>query len=136
MRCESYQQFATIRSDSEEDFDRKLNEKMRQLRNNKPEVEFRDRGQILVAHIRYTEREYQPDDLGDEYEQQNIRFTCQDCPMFEPILNKDGSPNLKVKYGDCKYAQFGRTFKESRCCDTLYKLFRTGEVQLCLAKSE
>ena len=77
-----------------------------------------------------------PEYLGDVYEMQNVRFTCQDCPMFKPILNKDGTPNLRVKYGKCQYADFGRTYKDSRCCDMLYTLLRNGTVQLVVADLE
>ena len=136
MRNESYRQFATVRSDTTDRFDEELNKKMRDLQWKHPEVTFREDGRYMVAHISYIESTRIPEDLGDIYEMQNVRFTCQDCPMFKPILNRDGTPNMRVKYGDCKYAEFGRTYKESRCCDTLYKLFRTGEIRLCLAESE
>lgn len=136
MRNESYKQFATIRANTTEKFDAELNQKMRDLKWKSPEVSFREEGAYMIAHISYTESTNIPEDLGDIYEMQNVRFTCQDCPMFQPIKNKNGSPNMRVKYGDCPYAEFGRTYKESRCCDTLYKLFRTGEIQLCLVEPE
>lgn len=136
MRANGFKQFAFIREDSPEEFEKKVNEKMEELRNGRPEIKTRLDGHTMMAEISYTKSVCIPESLADAYELQNIRFTCQDCPMFEPIKNRDGSPNLRVKYGDCKYSEYGRTYKDSRCCDTLYKLFRTGEVRLCLAESE
>ena len=43
---------------------------------------------------------------------------------------------MRVKYGDCPYSEYGRTYKNARACDMLYKKIRSGEVQLCLAESE
>ena len=136
MRSESYKQYDFIREDAVEIFTDKVNKRMQELQYNSPEVEVMHEGRYMIAQIRYTQHVNIPEDLADIYEMQNVRFTCQDCPIFKPILNKDGTPDLRVKYGDCKYAEFGRTYKNSRCCDTLYKLFRTGEVRLCLAESE
>ena len=136
MKSESYKQFATVRSDDTNTFDDELNRKMRDLRWNRPEVQFREQGQNLIAHISYYEREMIPEDLGDVYEMIDVSFKCEDCPMFKPIRNKDGSPNLRVKYGDCPYSEYGRTYKNARACDMLYKMLRSGEVRLCLAESE
>lgn len=136
MRTSNYRQFDIIRADNPESFTKKLNSRLYELRYNWPDVSFSEEGQFLIARISYVEHERVPEDLGDVYEMQNVKFTCQDCPMFKPILNKDGAPNMRVKYGDCKYSEYGRTYKNSRCCDMLYNLLRTGEVQLCLAEKE
>ena len=136
MRTSSYKQFATVRSKDTDAFDDELNRRMRELRWNRPEVEFREQGQDLIAHISYYERERVPEDLGDVYEMIDVSFKCEDCPMFEPIRNKDGSPNLRVKRGKCPFSEYGIVYKDSRACDMLYKKIRSGEVQLCLAESE
>ena len=136
MKTESYKQYDFIREDSVEIFSEKVNKRMEQLKYSNAQIEIMHEGRYMIAQICYTKHVDIPEDLGDVYEMQNIRFTCQYCPIFRPILNRDGTPNQRVKYGDCKYAEFGRTYKDSRCCDTLYKLFRTGEVKLCLAESE
>ena len=136
MITDNFKQFAFIRSRSTKEFEVTVNRKMQELKHRKPEITFSESGDYMIARISYTESIMTPEDLADAYAMQNIKFTCQDCPMFKPIMNKDGTPNQRVRYGDCKYAKYGRTDKEARCCDTLYKLYRTGEVQLCLAKSE
>ena len=108
MRGNDFKQFAFILEDSPEEFEKKVNEKMEELRYGRPEIKTRLDGHTMMAEISYTKSVRIPESLADAYELQNIRFTCQDCPMFKPIMNKDGSPNLRVKYGDCKYAEFGR----------------------------
>lgn len=136
MRTNSYRQFEIIRDEKAEQFTAKLNERLYELRHSFPEVTFSEEGEQLIARISYLQHDRVPEDLGDVYEMQNVKFTCQDCPMFKPILNKDGTPNLRVKYGKCTYAEFGRTYKESRCCDMLYTLLRNGTVQLVMADLE
>ena len=136
MKVSSYKQFEVIREKSPEAFTEKLNKKMYELRHNFPEVKITEADCSLIAQISYVETERSAEDLADVYEMQNVRFTCQDCPMFKPILNKDGTPNLRVKYGKCQYAEYGRTYKDSRCCDMLYALLRNGTVQLVIADLE
>lgn len=136
MRTSSYKQFEIIRADSPEDFTDRLNRRLFDLRHNWPDVSFGEEGQYLIARISYMQHDRVPEDLGDAYEMQNVKFTCQDCPMFKPIRNKNGEPNLRVKYGNCPYAEYGRTYKESRCCDMLYSLLRTGKIYLCLADDD
>lgn len=136
MRHSSYKQFDIIRSDDPAIFTEQLNEKMYELRQSYPDVTFSEEGDYLIARISYIQHERVPEDLGDVYEMIDVKFKCEDCPFFEPILNKDGRPNLRVKYGNCPYAEFHRTYKETRACDLLYKMIRSGEVRLCLADSE
>ena len=136
MRTSSYKQFEIIRASDPETFTEKLNEKMYELRRSWPEVAFSEEGEYMIARISYMQHDRVPEDLGDIYEMIDVSFKCEDCPMFEPIRNRDGKPNMRVKYGNCKYAEFGRTYKTSRACDMLYKMIKSGEVQLCLADSE
>ena len=136
MKTSSYRQFDIVRDEDPAEFTARLNERLYELRYSFPDVTFSEEGQQLIARISYLQHDKVPEDLGDVYEMQNVRFTCQDCPMFKPILNKDGTPNLRVKYGKCQYADFGRTYKDSRCCDMLYTLLRNGIVQLVVAELE
>ena len=136
MRTSSYKQFDIIRSDDPEIFTEKLNEKMYELRKSWPDVTFSEEGKYLIARISYVQHDRVPEDLGDVYEMIDVSFKCEDCPMFEPIRNKDGSPNLRVKRGKCPFSEYGIVYKDSRACDMLYKKIRSGEVQLCLAESE
>ena len=136
MKTSSYRQFDIVRDEDPAEFTARLNERLYELRYSFPDVTFSEEGQQLIARISYLQHDRVPEDLGDVYEMQNVRFTCQDCPMFKPILNKDGTTNLRVKYGKCRYADFVRTYNDSRCCDMLYTLLRNGTVQLVVAELE
>lgn len=136
MRTSSYKQFDIIRSNDPETFTEKVNAKMYELRQSWPEVTFSEEGEFLIARISYIRHDSVPEDLGDVYEMMDVSFKCEECPMFEQITNKDGSPNLRVKYGNCPYAEFHRTYKSTRAYDMLYKMLKSGEVRLCLAESE
>ena len=132
MRHESYTQYAIVQGDSAETLTNKLNEKMIELNSKHPQVSFEG----LVARISYTETVAIPESLSDQWEMDGCSFGCSDCPCFEPILNKDGSENRVVKYGNCKYSQYGRTYKTTQACDVLFKLINSGEVKLCFAESD
>ena len=128
MKCRSYQQFAIVAADSAQSLTEQLNAKMVELADKNPTVTFEG----LIARIMYTERETSPENLGEEYELQGVRLTCQDCPMFKPILKSDGTVDGRIKYGDCPNTEYGRTYRDSRACAKLFQMMNSGEVRLCL----
>lgn len=130
MRSQSYQQFAIVQCDSASAFEGELNERIRELTDKNPVVKFDG----LTAYISYTESVKIPESLSDEYEMEGIVFRCEQCPEFEPILNKDGSENKVVKYGECQFASMGRTYKNSRACELCYQMIRDGRIGLCYRK--
>ena len=129
MKCRSYQQFAIVAADSAQSLTEQLNAKMVELADKNPTVTFEG----LIARIMYTERETSPENLGEEYELQGVRLTCQDCPMFKPILKSDGTVDGRIKYGDCPNTEYGRTYRDSRACAKLFQMMNSGEVRLCLS---
>ena len=129
MKCRSYQQFAIVAADSAQSLTEQLNAKLVELADKNPTVTFEG----LIARIMYTERETAPEDLGEEYELQGVRLTCQDCPLFEPILKADGTVDGRIKYGDCPNTEYGRTYRDSRACAKLFQMMNSGEVRLCLS---
>ena len=129
MRRESFQQYAIVAADSAQELTEQLNAKLIELKDKRPQVTFEG----FIARISYTEFATIPESATDSLElKHGIEFTCQDCPYLEPILNKDGTPNLRVKHGNCKYAEYGRTLITGRACDELFNGIKRGEVQLCL----
>ena len=84
MRTESYQQYAIVAADSAQELTEQLNEKLKTLKCKYPKVTFEG----LIARIQYTESVQIVEELSDEYELQGVRLTCQDCPMFQPLLNR------------------------------------------------
>ena len=130
MKHSVYQQFATIQEDSASLFDAKLNEKIYALRDRNPKVTYSE--QIpLYAHITYIVNEDEPETVAEASELSGVSFVCQQCPYFKPVLKDDGTPDKRVKWGDCEHAEFGRTWKMSSACEKLYELIKEGDVKLC-----
>lgn len=131
MRTESYQQYAIVSADSAQELTEQLNKTLKQLKCKYPKVTFEG----LIARIQYTETVYIAEELSDEYELQGVKLTCQDCPLFEPIMKRDGTRDKRTKWGDCPHAHYGRTSRDSSVCSKLYEMINSGEVKLCLAES-
>ena len=132
MKRESYQQFAIVQGDSAQQLTDRLNAKLYELRKKRPAVTFEG----LIARISYEEETVTPEDLTDEYRLKGVSLTCQDCPFFSPMLNRNGTPNRTAKRGDCPFAEYGMTRRDSSACDRLFQMINNGEVKLCLAEEE
>ena len=130
MKAQSIQQFAIVQNDSAAQFEEELNARMRDLSKNIPKVTFDG----LTAYISYTEQVHIPETLADEYELQGVCFHCEDCPEFCSILKEDGTEDKRLKYGECQYSEYGRTYKDSPACDMLFKLIKSGRIGLCYKK--
>ncbi len=133
MVNESYQQFAIVKADTAQLFTEMLNAKMYELRQKNPTAEIKSES---FAVISYTETSSKPEDVSEEYELAGLRITCEDCPLFEPIIKADGSEDQRVKYGNCPICEYGRTFKTSRACNELFYMINNREVRLCLKDTE
>ena len=135
MKRSSYEQFAIVRSDSAPLFEKQLNEKMFELRENYPEVKFSD-SIPLYAQIKYRVETIAPETISEEFEMVGACFVCEQCPYFVPATNKDGSEDLRCKVGDCTHPdnELGRAYKTSPACDHLYELIQKREVKLCFTK--
>lgn len=129
MYSESFQQFVIVQGDTAQQLTEKLNAELYRLRHKSPAVTFEG----LIARISYEEDTREPEDLRDEYEAVGVRLTCQDCPYFEPILKADGTEDKRNKWGDCEFANYGRTSRNSKPCELLFQRINSGEVRLCLA---
>lgn len=129
MRRESYQQFAIVAADSAQELTDRLNAELYRLRDKRPTVSFEG----MIARISYTETADVKETISDEFEAKGIKLTCQDCPIFKPILKSDGTADARVKWGDCPFCEFGRTTRDSAACESLFKMINSGEVRLCLA---
>lgn len=133
MRSESIQQFAIVKEDSAVIFEEKLNARIKELKHNHPVVTFNE-SDPFYARICFTETTSIPEDIMDVYELGGIKFRCEDCPAFEPILNKDDTENRRVRYGNCEFSRMGRTFKDSVCCEHLFQMIESGRIGLCWQK--
>ena len=135
MKRSSYDQYAIVRSDSAPLFEKLLNEKIYELRDNYPEVKFSD-SIPLYAQIKYRKETIAPETISDEFELVGACFVCGQCPHFVPATNRDGSLDLRCKVGDCTHPdnELGRANKTSPACDHLYELIQKREVKLCFTK--
>ena len=135
MKRSSYEQFAIVKSDSASLFEELLNEKVYELRNNYPEVNFSETIP-LYAQIKYRKEIIAPESISEEYEMVGACFVCEQCPHFVPATNKDGSEDLRCKVGDCTHPdnELGRTYRTTLACDALYELIQAREVKLCFTK--
>lgn len=127
MKAQSIQQFAIVQSDSAAAFEGELNARIRELSKKNPKVTFDG----LTAYISYFESVSVPESLADEYILKGVCFHCEDCPEFQAIVKEDGTEDKRLKYGECQYAECGRTYKDSPACDMLYKLIKSGRIGLC-----
>jgi len=130
MLSRDVQQFAIVQGDSARDLTDKLNAKMWDLAGKRPEVTFDG----LMAVIRYSETERIFDEPEDAIAVTGLDITCQDCPFFEPILNRDGSLNRVVKSGKCEFSKYGKAYRDDKPCMHLIETINRGEVRLCLAE--
>ena len=135
MKRSSYEQFAIVKSDSAPLFEKQLNEKMYELRDNYPEVKFSD-SIPLYAQVKYRMETKTPESISEEYEMVGASFVCEQCPYFVLATNKNGSEDLRCKVGDCTHPdnELGRAYRTSPACDHLYELIQKREVKLCFTK--
>lgn len=135
MKQERYQQFITVKAEAPELFTEDLNKAIYELRRKNPVVYFSETDP-LCAYISFTERYQAPENITDEYEMQGVRFTCEMGPIFSPIKKRNGTPDHRLKYGDCPESEFGRTYKDSQACVKLYQMLKDGRVKLVRAEDE
>ena len=126
MKRVSYQQFAIVQADSAQQLTEQLNQKLYELREENPTVTFEG----LIARISYY--------VTEEVEKKNsldttqFKFKCKDCPMFEPVLKRDGTADRRMTIGRCPFANEGHTLTYSNACERLYEMIKDREVKLCL----
>lgn len=130
-----FQQFAIVKEDTAPLLTEKLNAEIYRLKDYEPKVTFSD-ADPLAAYISYTVREEVPETIVEASEVNGVRFVCEQCPHFCPVLKSDGKADSRVKYGDCTFEgnEFGRSFKDQAACSRLYELIQEGGVKLCFKK--
>lgn len=132
MKTQKIKQFAIVEGKSAGDFEERLNELMTKLADCSPEVEFSSRSDTFarISYMKLKEIETLPP------EETGIKFTCGECPMFTPTVKRDGTPDLRAKYGECPCKELGRVWKTSNACELLYTLIKNGTVHLALDEEE
>lgn len=129
MNNSIYEQQVTIIEDSAAVFDHRLNEEIYRLRNYNPRV-VRSESNPLYAYVKYSISESVPETLSEACEVEGVKFKCEQCPYFKPMLKEDETIDKRCKYGDCEFAEMGRTPKNAPACDLLYELIKDFNVKL------
>lgn len=130
MKRSTFEQFAIVREDSASLFSERLNETIYRLKDNNPTVHFSE-SDPLCAYVNYSITETTPETISEEIQMGGASFVCAQCPYFHAVLKDDGEPDRRCKWGECEYAELGRTYTKSAACDKLYKLIKEGDVRLC-----
>lgn len=126
----SFQQFAIIQADSAQQLTNKLNRKLYELKDKDPNVTFDG----LTARISYYIEEPVTDSINTGFDNVGISFKCRDCPYFEPLKKRDGTPDRRTTFGLCSFAVDGQTISSAKACKKLFEMIKEKEVVLCLAK--
>lgn len=131
MREVSYQQYAIVEADSASILTDRLNQRLKELKDKDPVVEFDG----LRARIKYVERFDLPEDMSEVFSMNDVRLTCSRCPFFEPTEKQDGSIDKRSKKGKCPCAKYGIAYSDGPVCETLYQMLNRGEIGLCFTES-
>ena len=129
MKNSYYEQYATVREDTAALFTAKLNEEIYRLRHYRPTVVISE-SDPLCAYVKYNISESMPETVAEASEIEGVKFRCEQCPYFTPMLKHDETIDKRCKYGDCPHAEMGRTLKESPACELLYNLISDFNVKL------
>ena len=130
MRNSVYEQFAIVREDSASLFTARLNEKIYELRDKSPKVQFSD-SDPLCAYIHYIVNETAPETVAEASAVEGVSFVCAQCPYFQPALTQDGEVDKRKSWGDCEHDELGRVKKLAPACDKLYEAIKEGDVKIC-----
>lgn len=135
MKYSAYPQYATVKEDTGSLFDLRLNEKVYELRDYKPEVKFFE-SDPLQARITYIVTEQTPETVAEASAIEGVRFVCAQCPCFAPLLKDDGTPDKRAKRGGCDWEghEFGITSRDLPACEHLFDLIKEGGVRLCFCE--
>lgn len=133
MKHSAYPQYATVREDTAQLFDLRLNEKVRELSEFNPEVKFFE-SDPLYARITYIVTEQTPETIAEASAVEGVCFVCGQCPCFVCENKDDGTPDKRKKRGGCDWEghEYGITSRDFPACEHLYELIKEGGVKICL----
>lgn len=118
MKEERAVRVKVIQEATAEDFEKKLNEALRGVKN--PSIEF-NHSAGHCAYITFEEFRTIPETAEDEYfEKMGERCHCGDCPYLEKSNDK------RVRWHTCKYNEFPVKV-DSLACELYYKRLLKGD---------
>ena len=123
-RREIVPKVAAIRKQTAEAFEAAFNSKVREIADKKiidKIIDISDGG--FSAVIVYETSEVYADSVADEFHAEGIFYLCKHCPYFEKPDDR------RVKWGTCRYSQFGKAHAEHSACEVLYKDIKAGRAE-------
>lgn len=120
MRREHYEQVAIVKGESLEDFEAKVNARLRDLGEKTVDKDLDLTN--LVAVLLYEETEDFEESVRDEFYAEGKVFLCKQCPHIEIPTDK------RRKWVPCKYNECGTTTLGSECCELFYKQLKQGAI--------
>ena len=119
MRHEIFRKIAVVSGDTPQEFEEAYNSKVEELGDSITDEKTDVR--TLRAIIHYKEVRYYEETVRDEFHNEGLVYLCKQCPH---IQQKD----KRIKYVDCKYAEFGHTHLDHECCELFYKELKQGKI--------
>ena len=118
-------QFETVHEKDPMILTAKVNESVMEHRNEKPAVTWEDGTTARISFLKLVR-------LFEEEQELFAKFTCGDCPLYKPQRKKNGEEDARSKHGDCIFAMFGRSGRDTAACEKLYEMIKNGMVRLRL----
>lgn len=119
MRYDDITKIKVVHEETAEDFERKLNVILSNVKN--PKIEWNN-NKGFCAYVTYTEEVATVDDIKDVFHSEGVYWHCRNCPYAEKTTDK------RRKRVGCKIRPTGMTYKDSEACDFLYRQLLSGEL--------
>lgn len=116
-------EFRTIDETTAEAFDSALNEALKELAEEEPEIEFIEK---FCARLKWFPKENEKvivESVRDEFHLEGIYYHCRNCPHMEDPHDR------RVKWCRCKMKPTGRTHKNEEACELFYKWISQNQIE-------
>lgn len=127
MKRERKQKIRVIRKKDPDEFQNEFNQLTDELASLNPEATIEIKENYFVAILKFVIEELTPETAEEELDAQGLRFSCQNCPRFEPERNMDGTVRQTAKKGKCFLKDL--TWRDTGACEWFCKGVLNGSVQ-------
>lgn len=117
-------EFRTIDETTAEAFDNALNQALKDLAEEEPEIEFVDK---FCARLKYFPKDNEKviiETVRDEFHLEGVYYHCRNCPHLEAPQDR------RVKWCKCKYSSTGIAHKNNEACELFYKWVQQNAVEV------
>lgn len=120
-------QFETLQAEDPVVLTQRVNCAVMEHRNESPQVTWADEFTARISFIKKVR-------IFEEEKEAAAKFTCGECPLYTPQKKKNGDEDARSKHGDCIFAPYGRTGRDTPACGKLYDLLKEGMIRLSLSE--